>query len=369
MSDSPENTITPRTFDELVQDQEANKVAFEQAFADWQSGKIDDTQFGIIADAHADKYQENALEAFVIAAAQPQVVVTEPIIAVTDFVPPELAPVVETPVEQYIYEEDVKVGESRNIITVKIPAQMENNINMGHEKINILMSGDGATPSTACLVTGVPGAGKSTMMFQLADAITSSGHVALYNTCEESLVQVSRVAKRLRLKHGFLVASHRNVFDLVDHAKQLQEAHPDKQVFIFVDSLQTIEVPNWEYDEFGTVLRDAQGEPLKRKGRPLGGQTVQVETTKILTAWCKKTYGIMFLIGQVNKDGDFSGRQAIKHWVDAHLHLDINRDRYSGDYGCRTAEMTKNRFGVAGIYYPFEIEARGIKFTEPKTNK
>lgn len=275
-------------------------------------------------------------------------------------------PEAECPIQQIVYVEEPKVGESRNVVTIQIPKEMENNVQMGHEKMNILMAGDGATPSTACLVTGVPGAGKSTMMFQLADSITGAGHIALYNTCEESLVQVSRVAKRLRLRHGFNVAAHRSVFDLVEHAKIFQKENPEKQVFIFVDSLQTVEVPNYDYDEHGSVLKDEFGVPLKRKGRPISGQTTQVEVTKILTSWCKKTYGIMFLIGQVNKDGDFAGRQAIKHWVDAHMHLDINRDRYSGDYGCRTAEMTKNRFGVAGIFFPFEIEARGIKFIASK---
>lgn len=263
--------------------------------------------------------------------------------------------------------DNVKVGECVNITNILIPKQMENNVSMGHEKMDILMSGDGATPSTACLVTGMPGTGKSTLMLQLADSITKQGHIAIYNSCEESMVQVSRVAKRLKLQHGFFISSHRSVFDLISHAKKIQNQNPDKQIFLFVDSLQTIEIPNVEYDERGTVVCDEHGQPLKRKGRPIGGSSVQVEVTRLLTKWCKDTYGVLFLIGQVNKDGDFAGRQAIKHWIDAHLHLDINRERHSADYGMRCVEMTKNRFGVAGIFYPFEIEARGIKFTEPKT--
>lgn len=265
------------------------------------------------------------------------------------------------------FTDSVAVGECLNINAIRIPKEMENNVSMGHDKMDVLMSGDGATPSTACLVTGVPGAGKTTMMLQLADCITKTGNIAVYNTCEESMVQVSRVARRLRLSHGFYISSHRSVFDLLAHVKSIQAGNPGKQIFMFVDSLQTVEIPgNIEYDEFGTIILDDAGQPKKRKGRPLGGSSVQVEVTKLLTNWCKKTYGVMFLIGQVNKDGDFSGRQAIKHWVDAHLHLDINRDRYSAEYGQRIAEMTKNRFGIAGIYYPFEIEARGIKFVEKK---
>lgn len=275
-----------------------------------------------------------------------------------------VSPLGDAPKVEFV--DNVKVGECLNITNIQIPKQMENNISMGHEKFDILMSGDGATPSVACLVTGIPGSGKTTCMLQLADSITRTGNVAIYNTCEESMVQVSRVAKRLRLQHGFYISSHRSVFDLLDHTKSIQAANPDKTVFLFVDSLQTIEIPNWDYDENGVVFLDENGEPKKRKGRPVGGSNVQVEATKLLTNWCKKTYGVMFLIGQVNKDGDFAGRAAIKHWVDAHLHLDINRDRYSADYGQRIAEMTKNRFGVAGIFFPFEIEARGIKFVESK---
>jgi predicted ATP-dependent serine protease len=280
-------------------------------------------------------------------------------------------PAEEEAIQEFIFSDDPRVGENRNILAVKIPEEMKNNIPTGHKEIDILMAGDGVTPSTACLVTGVPGAGKSTMMFQLADSITKSGNIALYNTCEESLVQVSRVAKRLKLHHGFNISSHRNIFDIIKHAKVLQEANPNSQVFLFVDSLQTVEVPHVEYDpNTCEVLTDEKtGEPLKRKGRTTSGQTTQVEVTKILTLWCKKTYGVCFLIGQVNKDGDFAGRQAIKHWIDAHLHLDINKEKHSADYGMRTAEMTKNRFGIAGIFFPFELEARGVKWIPSKEKK
>lgn len=263
--------------------------------------------------------------------------------------------------------ENVKIGERLNVKDIHIPAQMENNISMGHEKLDTLMSGDGVTPSTACLVTGIPGSGKSTLLLQLADCIMKTGNIALYNSCEESLVQVSRVAKRLKLQYGFYPSAHRSVFELIEHANIIREENPTKQVFLFVDSLQTIEVPNFEYDEKTlSLIKDSNGKPIPRKGRPMGNSSAQVEATKILTQWCKKTYGVVFLIGQVNKDGDFAGRQAIKHWVDAHMHLDFNRHRNTADYGARIVEMQKNRFGIAGVFYAFEIEARGIRFLEPK---
>ena len=259
-----------------------------------------------------------------------------------------------------IYD-DVRVGEQVNIKQIKIPPQMEKNVSTGHPKLDILLGGDGVTPSTVCLLTGVPGSAKTTLSVQMADSISKAGHLSLYNTCEESLMQLSRVAKRLRVENGFFVSSHRSVFDLINHADILREQNPGKQLFLFVDSLQTVECPNVRWDEkTGKMLLDKNGEPIKRLGRPTGAHGAQVEITKILTTWCKNTYSILFLIGQVNKDGDFAGRQAIKHWVDAHLHLSISKDYKTK--GQRIAEMTKNRFGCAGIFYPFELEARGVRF-------
>jgi DNA repair protein RadA/Sms len=278
----------------------------------------------------------------------------------------EVEPAFQAVIAQQDY---VPVGKHLNINSVIIPVEMENNITTGHEKTDILMAGDGVTPSTACLVTGIPGAGKTTYMLQIADSVTKTGNIALYNSCEESLVQVSKVGKRLRLQHGFNVSSHRDVFDIIAHASSFQKENPGKQVFLFVDSLQTIEVPHVEYDENLVVKRNANGEPILKKGRGVSGQSMQIKATELLTTWCKKTYGIVFLIGQVNKDGEFAGRQAIKHWIDCHLHLNINKDRWSSDYGSRTMEMTKNRFGIAGTYFPFELEARGLRFTEPKPKK
>lgn len=257
--------------------------------------------------------------------------------------------------------DNVSVGEQINVKEIRIPVQMQTNVSTGNPKIDVLMGGDGVTPSTVCLLTGVPGSGKTTMAVQIADSITSTGNIAIYNSCEESLMQLSRVSKRLKLDNGFLISSHRSVFDLIEHADSIRDKNPNKQMFVFVDSLQTIELPHYRWDEkTGHVMKDKMGQPIKRFGRPSSGHGAQVEITKILTTWCKNNFAILFLIGQVNKDGQFAGRQAIKHWVDAHLHLSISNERNTT--GQRRAEMTKNRFGVAGIFYPFELEVRGVKF-------
>ncbi len=267
--------------------------------------------------------------------------------------------------------DNVAIGQQLNIVNIPIPERMKYNISTGHEKIDILMAGDGVTPSTVCLLTGTPGSGKSTLAAQLADCITSKDHIALYNMCEESLIQLAKTAKRLRIQNGFDVSSHRNVFGLSDHANAVAENNPGKQVFLFVDSLQTLDLPHvlWD-DKTGKQILDASGKPIKAPGRQTGHQTAEVLITKILACWAKSTYGIVFLVGQVNKDGEMAGRQAIKHWIDVHMHLSIVNVREDGKrYSERICEITKNRFGIANIFFPFELEARGVKFLESKPKK
>lgn len=283
----------------------------------------------------------------------------------------------------------------RNILDVKVPRNMMTNIPTGHSYLDKLMTGTGVTPSTACLVTGTPGSGKSTIMIQVSDCITQTGNIAVYNSNEESDIQLSRVSSRLRLKSGFEITTFKSVFDIVAHVRSIQElAHKEymdefnklkeegasgkkltnlrpKQVFLVLDSLQTLEMEHWEYDhKTGAPLLAKNGEPIKKSGPPPKGDTMYLNIARYLSySWCKTTFGNMFLIGQVTKSGQFAGKQGIKHYVDAHLHLDIDTDKKSDCYGERVAEMTKNRFGVAGLMFPFTIESRGLKFREAKKTK
>ena len=191
------------------------------------------------------------------------------------------------------------------------------------------------------------------MELQLADSITGKGHIALVNTAEESLYQVRRTAKRLQLKNGFIPSYLTEVHALIEQANKVREKHPTKQMFLFVDSLQTLEF-------------DSQEEG--KKGRPLGQQNAAVEAVWELAAWAKANYTIVVLIGQVTKDGTFAGKNEIKHAIDAHLHLGIDTDRKSETYGERVAEMQKNRFGQAGIFLEFQITSGGLVFPDATNN-
>ena len=245
----------------------------------------------------------------------------------------------------YLDHGNPKVTLNSNILDVVVPKEMERNVSTGMVHADVLFSGDGITPSTVTLFTGIPGSGKTSFGIQLADAITGTGNVAMYNTGEESLYQVRKVTKRFNLKHGFVPSYETDVDSLIAKAEQLRLQNKGKQLFLFQDSLQTL-----------LVTHEA------RRGRPQGNLNNQVEAAARLTAWAKKTYTIVFIIGQVNKDGVFAGKQEIKHIIDCHLHLAVDMDRKSETHGRRIAEMQKNRTGSSGLYFEYEIGAAGVRF-------
>lgn len=59
-----------------------------------------------------------------------------------------------------------------NVLNIKVPDQLRNKVKSGIEYIDGAMGGEGFTPSQVVLFTGTPGAGKTTMMLDLADKLT-----------------------------------------------------------------------------------------------------------------------------------------------------------------------------------------------------
>lgn len=237
---------------------------------------------------------------------------------------------------------DIKQG--TNILELEVPEALDKVYKTGISFFDDAFGGEGVTPSTACLFTGTPGAGKTTMMLQLADSLTSKGHIVLFNTAEESLLQVRKVARRLNLKHGFVAGQDRQVPDILAHADFLKKNNPNKQVFLIIDSLATMD-----------------------DGKYASGHTnsnTAVRVTEMFTDYCKnkdKGYPIAFIIGHVNKDGEFAGKQQVKHTVDVHAHLYIDMMRSSTTWGERIFEIQKNRFGCNGLSYILSLGSKGFQ--------
>ncbi len=225
-----------------------------------------------------------------------------------------------------------------NINSIEVPDRLRHRIKTGLEFFDASL-GEGLVPSSVMMLTGTPGAGKTTMLLQLANSITSQGHICLYNTGEESLYQVKMVTERLKLKNGFVCGQDTMVSDLLEHADELRKANPGKQIFILQDSLQTLD--DGKYSN-GT------------------NSVTPLRCAEALTDWAKTHFTNVIFIGQVNKDGQFNGKNAILHAIDIRGSLYIDQDKRSETYGERIFEITKNRFGCSGITHVLGLNERGL---------
>ena len=228
-----------------------------------------------------------------------------------------------------------------NILDLRVPAKLRERHKCGVSYIDDAFGGEGFTPSTISLFTGEPGAGKTTLMLTLADALTSQGYVCLFNTAEESLFQVKLTCERLDMKNGFIAGQESYVPRLIKQCDTLRKRNPGKPFFLIVDSLQTLN--DGKYGEENTNSQSA------------------VRSLQMLTDYAKEHYINVICIGQVNKSGNMAGSQKLKHMVDAMLHLSI--EKKDEDFkGLRVLETIKNRFGGAG--WTFFMDLKGNGFNE-----
>lgn len=232
-----------------------------------------------------------------------------------------------------------------NLNSIEVPAELRVRVKTGITWIDEAFSG-GLTPSTVGMITGMPGAGKSTLARQLADSLTRTcaEAIVVYNTGEESLFQVKMTCERMGITSDFRVGEETKCPKLITYLKKVQKEHPKKHVICLQDSLQTLD--DAKYADGGTT----------------GGTPVRV--TEQLTNWAKETFGIALFVGQVTKNGTFAGRNTIKHAVDAHAELKFDEDKKSEWYGSLLFEVPKNRFGVSGMTYIVNITDKGLEMKD-----
>jgi len=236
-----------------------------------------------------------------------------------------------------VKRDDIVFG--TNILDLRVPSKLRERHPCGVDYLDAAFGGEGFTPSTISLFTGEPGAGKTTLMLTLANALTSQGYTCLFNTAEESLYQVKLTCERLELTSGFIAGQESYVPRLIKHCDILRKKFPKKPFFLIVDSLQTLN--DGKYGEDHTNSQSA------------------VRALQALTDYAKEHYINVICIGQVNKSGNMAGSQKLKHMVDAMLHLSI--ERKDEDFkGLRVLETIKNRFGGAGWTFFLDLKKEGF---------
>jgi DNA repair protein RadA/Sms len=232
---------------------------------------------------------------------------------------------------------DIQLG--TNILDIEVPEQLRKRVQSGLEYFDDALGGKGFTPSAVTLFTGTPGAGKTTMMLELANALSFKGSTVLFNTAEESLYQLKMTVERLRLRTGFIAGQETLVPKLLENCDKLRAQNPGKPFFLIVDSLQCLN--DGKYGEHQTNSKTAQ------------------RALAMITDYCKEHFCNAIVIGQVTKSGQMAGANVLKHMVDAMVTLDVEQ-KDQDLLGCRVLQTEKNRFGGAGHIFFLALRESGF---------
>ena len=226
------------------------------------------------------------------------------------------------------------LGFGRRLNEFNVPKQLETTIASGIDFVDDAFGGEGITPSMSIMLTGGPGAGKTTLCMALADSYQKAGCIVNYNGLEEAVVQMRKASVRLKLAADFNISDTHMVGKVLDHLRAQQTKHKGKQVIGFFDSL-----PAHNDGKYGDKTNSM----------------TQVRVLEMITDWCKEenggTYGIAFTIGHVTKNGDSAGKQQLIHTLDAHGHLFVEKGKKSEFFNQRIFTIPKNRYGCSGRTY------------------
>jgi len=201
--------------------------------------------------------------------------------------------------------------------------------------------GGGIVPGSVVLVGGEPGIGKSTLLLQVAHAMSvrENGRAAakiLYVTSEESARQTALRARRLGVKsNDLLVLAETNVERITHQIGKLKPA------VAIVDSIQMIYKP-------------------QIPAAP--GSVTQLRDCCMDLVYLAKAGGTaVVLVGHVTKAGTLAGPKVIEHIVDTVAYFE--GDRF---HAHRIVRCAKNRFGGTHEVGLFEMTGTGLaELTQP----
>jgi DNA repair protein RadA/Sms len=199
----------------------------------------------------------------------------------------------------------------------------------GQEELDRVLGG-GIVPGGVVLIGGDPGIGKSTLLLQALDALSTQIKV-LYVTGEESGAQVALRARRLGLA-GTAV----RVLAEINLERIVATISAEQPAFCVIDSIQTV---------YSDQLTSAPGSVAQVR-----------ECAAHLTRLAKTSGCAMVLVGHVTKEGALAGPRVLEHIVDTVLYFE--GDTHSS---FRLVRAIKNRFGAVNEIGVFAMTERGLK--------
>ncbi|MBW4542507.1 MAG: DNA repair protein RadA [Myxacorys chilensis ATA2-1-KO14] len=208
----------------------------------------------------------------------------------------------------------------------------------GYTELDRVLGG-GIVPGSLVLIGGDPGIGKSTLLLQTANQL-STRYPTLYVCAEESGQQVKLRAQRLGIKgdKGDQEADPSNLYLLpeIDLDTILEELESLKPRVAIIDSIQAL---------YYSALTSAPGSVSQVR-----------ECTSILMRVAKQQNITLFIVGHVTKEGAIAGPKVLEHLVDTVLYFE--GDRFASH---RLLRSVKNRFGATHEIGVFEMVDQGLE--------
>ena len=199
----------------------------------------------------------------------------------------------------------------------------------GQDELDRVLGG-GVVAGGVVLIGGDPGIGKSTLLLQALDAMSSRVPV-LYVTGEESGSQVALRARRLGLSGARV-----RVLAEIQLERILAALATEKPAVCVIDSIQTL---------YSDQLSSAPGSVAQV--RECAAQLTRVAKAEGIT---------IVLVGHVTKEGAIAGPRVLEHIVDTVLYFE--GDTHSS---FRLVRAIKNRFGAVNEIGVFAMTERGLK--------
>lgn len=194
--------------------------------------------------------------------------------------------------------------------------------------------GGGIVRTSTTLLGGLPGAGKSTMLLQMADEFAKSmrdDQETLYIASEEDLPSIRARADRLGINQQHKIRMVPAMSGVANIGKILNHRKPGATI---IDSIQGL------FGKDDNDIIEALG-VLKKISVSLNQPTI--------------------VISHVTKDGDYSGQMTFQHAVDVLMFLTPEQDEEDGP---RILDVRKNRHGRAFIQSVFEMTEQGLILME-----
>ena len=190
--------------------------------------------------------------------------------------------------------------------------------------------GGGLVPGSLTLLSGEPGIGKSTLVAQIANAL-SKDSLVIYASGEESAAQVKGRLERLNCSLDNLrFIGETNIEKIIS---SVLKAKPD---LVIIDSIQTV---------YSSLIPSE------------AGSINQIRAGAVKFLEVAKEHDIsVILIGHITKDGQVAGPKALEHIVDTVLYLEAETNN---NYCLLRA--SKNRFGSTNELGILEMTGLGFK--------